>query len=340
MTYVVINLLASTALVAAIGIVYAATGTVNLADLASRLDEVPGPVQTALGAMLFVVFGIKAGIFPLFFWLPDAYPTAPTAVTAIFAGLLTKVGVYAIIRTQTLLFPSDGPSTVLLVVAALTMVIGVLGAIAQDDVKRILSFHIISQLGYMIMGLALFSVAGLAGAVFYIVHHIPVKTGLFLITGLIEQTTGTGALRRLGGMVRRAPVIALLFAVPGLSLAGIPPFSGFVAKLALVDAGLAEDQAVIVAISLAVSLLTLFSMAKVWAGVFWGEPDEPPPLAAANGSSTLALPHTMVGATAAIGAVVLAVSFGAGVVWDLSMDAAVGLADTRGYRSAVLGSGS
>ncbi|MDY7100075.1 MAG: Na+/H+ antiporter subunit D [Actinomycetota bacterium] len=342
MTYVVINLLASTALVATIGIVYAATGTVNLADLASRLDEIPGPVQLALGAMLFVVFGIKAGIFPLFFWLPDAYPTAPTAVTAIFAGLLTKVGVYAIIRTQTLLFPSDGPSTVLLVVAALTMVIGVLGAIAQDDVKRILSFHIISQIGYMIMGLALFSVAGLAGAVFYIVHHIPVKTGLFLITGLIEQTTGTGALRRLGGMVRSAPVIAALFAIPGLSLAGIPPFSGFIAKLALVDAGLADDQSVIVAISLAVSLLTLFSMAKVWAGVFWGQPDEPPPLAAAtngngDGSSTLSLPHTMVGATAAIGAVVLAVSFGAGIVWDLSMDAAVGLTDTSGYRIAVLG---
>jgi multicomponent Na+:H+ antiporter subunit D len=165
MTYIIINLLASTLFVVGIAWVYAATGTMNLADLSVKVAQLPDGVQTALSMFLFLVFGIKAAIFPLFFWLPDSYPTARTPVTAVFAGLLTKVGVYSIVRTQTLLFPETRPSTVLLVFAGFTMVVGVLGAIAQNDMKRILSFHIVSQIGYMILGLGLFTVSGLAGTV-------------------------------------------------------------------------------------------------------------------------------------------------------------------------------
>src|SRR5690606_5732001 len=150
-------------------------------------------------------------LFPLFFWLPDAYPTAPSPVVAVFAGLLTKVGVYAIFRTQTLLFgPEERPASLLLWMAGLTMFVGVLGAIAQGDVKRILSFHIISQLGYMVMGLALFTVAGMAAAILYMVHHIVTKTTLFMTSGLIEHVGGSGRLERLGGMVRTAPMVAVL----------------------------------------------------------------------------------------------------------------------------------
>ena len=163
-------------------------------------------MQQAFAVLLLVVFGIKAALFPLFFWLPDSYPTAPSPVTAVFAGLLTKVGVYAIIRTQTLLFPPAArPGTLILVLAGLTMVVGVLGAIAQDDVKRILSFNIVSHIGYMVMGLGLFTVAGLAAAVFYTVHHIVAKTTLFLTGGLIEHVGGSGRLDRLGDMVRTRP---------------------------------------------------------------------------------------------------------------------------------------
>src|SRR5690606_20201708 len=142
MTYVVVSLLSSTLFLTGVGLVYAATGTVNMADLAGRVAALPGAVQGALALFFLVVFGIKAAIFPLFFWLPDTYPTAPASVTAVFAGLLTKVGVYAIIRTQTIVFGSgaDGPDGLLLALSAATMIVGVLGAVAQDDVKRILSF--------------------------------------------------------------------------------------------------------------------------------------------------------------------------------------------------------
>ncbi len=242
MTYIIINLLASTLFVVGIAWVYAATGTMNLADLSVKIAALPDPVQTALSLFLFLVFGIKAAIFPLFFWLPDSYPTARTPVTAVFAGLLTKVGVYSIVRTQTLLFPETRPSVVLLVFAGFTMVVGVLGAIAQNDMKRILSFHIVSQIGYMILGLGLFTVSGIAGTVFFIVHQIPVKTALFLTTGLVEEGTGSTALNRVGGLVRRMPLVAGLFLVAALSLAGIPPLSGFVGKLAILEAGVGSQD--------------------------------------------------------------------------------------------------
>ncbi len=329
MSYVVINLLASTLLVTAVGLIYAATGSLNMADVAVRLTDLEPGLVTALGALLLVALGIKAAIFPLFFWLPDAYPTAPVAVTAVFAGLLTKVGVYAIIRTQTLLFPADGPSAMLLWLAGLTMVVGVLGAIAQDDMKRILSFHIVSQIGYMLFGLGLFSVAGIAAAVLFIVHQIPVKAALFLVNGLVEQRRGTSALHQLGGMVRSAPMTAALFGIAALSLAGIPPTSGFIGKLALVQAGVAAEAWTITGISLAVSILTLLSMTKIWAGAFWGEPPD----------GTVAVAHTtprlMTWATCGLVALTLVIAVGAQPLWELSLQAAEGLLDPTGYQGVV-----
>ncbi|MCB1003617.1 MAG: Na+/H+ antiporter subunit D [Acidimicrobiales bacterium] len=334
MTYVVISLLASALFLAALAFVYAATGTLNLADLSEKVAALPTGVRTGLALLLIVVFGIKSAIFPLFFWLPDSYPTAPSPVTAVFAGLLTKVGVYALLRSQTLLFPPDTrPGTLLLVVAALTMVVGVLGAVTQDDIKRILSFHIVSQIGYMVMGLGLFTVAGLAGAVIYIIHHIVVKTTLFLVAGLVEQRTGTGKLAELTGLRRLEPVLAVLFLLPALSLAGIPPFSGFVAKLALVEAGMGAEAYVVVAVSLAVSLLTLFSMSKIWSNTFWG------PGPGTDSGRTLTAPRRalMVGSTGGLVALSLAIAVAAGPLYALSERAAADLMDTRGYVEEVLG---
>ncbi|HEX5367193.1 MAG TPA: Na+/H+ antiporter subunit D [Acidimicrobiales bacterium] len=333
MTYVVISLLASTLFLLALAFVYSATGTLNMADLTTKIAALPGGLRSGLALLLVVVFGIKAAIFPLFSWLPDSYPTAPTPVTAVFAGLLTKVGVYALLRSQTLLFPpGTRPGTLLLVVAALTMVVGVLGAIAQNDIKRILSFHIVSQIGYMVMGIGLFTVAGLAGAVIYIVHHIVVKTTLFLVAGLVEQRTGTAHLDELTGLRRLEPVLAVLFILPALSLAGLPPFSGFVAKLALVEAGLDAGAVVVVGVSLAVSLLTLLSMTKIWANAFWG----PDPSHDTGRTMTAPRQALMVGATASLVVLSLAVAVAAGPLYGLSERAARDLVDTSAYVHEVL----
>ena len=271
-TYVVVSLTSSLIFLAAIGLIYAATGTVNMAQLAVRLGELPAGTQLLLHSLLLIAFAIKAAVFPLSAWLPDSYPTAPAPVTAVFAGLLTKVGVYAIIRTQTLLFPGGALDDVLLWAALATMVIGILGAVAQTDLRRILSFTLVSHIGYMIFGIALGTTAGLAGAIFYVAHHIAIQTTLFLVAGLIERQGGSTAVDRLGGLAGSAPVLAVLFFVPAMNLAGIPPLSGFIGKLGLLEAGVAVGSGpayVLVAGGVLTSLLTLIAVARVWTRAFW-----------------------------------------------------------------------
>ncbi|HEU5152348.1 MAG TPA: Na+/H+ antiporter subunit D [Iamia sp.] len=340
MTYVVISLVASVLFLAALAFTYTATGTMNMAVLSSAIADLPEGLQGGLAGLFLVVFGIKAGLFPLYFWLPDSYPTAPSPVTAIFAGLLTKVGVYAIIRTQTLLFPGVLPTWLVMAVAGATMVVGVFGAIAQDDVKRILSFHIVSQIGYMIMGFGVATVTGLAGAIFYMVHHIVVKTALFLSGGLIEHAGGSSRLSKLGDMVRSAPAIAVVFLIPALSLAGMPPFSGFVAKLALLDAAAGVGQWAIFGAAVLTSLLTLFSMSKIGVGVFWSPATEAAEHAVAApdaARSRLGAPAMMYVPTALLATAALAIGVFAGPLLDLSERAATDLVHVEPYVAAVLG---
>lgn len=338
MTYVVISLVASTFFILVLALIYTATGTVNLADLAGRIPQLPPGTQTMFAIALLAVFGIKAGLFPLFFWLPDSYPAAPSAVTAIFAGLLTKVGVYAIIRTQTLLFDADvRPAALILVVAALTMAVGVFGAIAQDDMKRILSFHIVSQIGYMIFALGLFTPVGLAAAVFYTFNNIILKTSLLMVAGLVERRGGSTRLSEVAGLVRTVPLIGVLFALPALSLAGLPPFGGFVAKFAVFEAGARSSEWVMVAVAAFVSLLTLYSMTKIWAGAFWGVAEERP-RQRPDDTHRLGAPAWMLVSTAAVVLLGLAVMVYARPLYELSARAAEDLMDPARYVNAVLGS--
>ena len=269
--YVTLNLMASAIFLAAVGVLYGVTGTLNMADLATRFPLISLGLTNTLAMMFLVAFGIKAAVFPLFFWLPAAYHTPPAAVSAIFAGMLTKVGVYALIRVFTLLFIQDISYThlIILIISGFTMVTGVLGAASQFEFRRILSFHIISQIGYMIMGLALFSPLALAGAVFYILHHIIVKSNLFMISGAVNRLQDSYQLKSLGGLYRSRLGLAVLFLIPALSLAGLPPLSGFWAKLTIIRAGIEQSQFVIVAVALGVGMLTLYSMIKIWNEVFW-----------------------------------------------------------------------
>lgn len=345
--YVTLNLISSAIFLSALGLLYGLIGTLNMADLAIKFNEVlTDPEATglisAVAAMFLIAFGIKAAVFPLFFWLPDSYYAPPPAVSAVFAGLLTKVGVYALIRVFTLIFPiGSGPfQNVLLWVSGLTMLTGVLGAVAQNAVRRILSFHIISQIGYMLMGLALFTPQALAGAIFYIFHHVIVKTNLFLAAGVMERAGGTGNLNKLGSLYKRMPVLAVLFLIPALSLAGLPPLSGFFAKLSLLQSGFTVDQFWLVGLALFVSLLTLFSMTKIWNLGFW-KPDPVQEPAIAEGQPA-AIPAT--GKTRwlawylpmiLLGLITLSLGFGAGQFFPLAVEAGQQLMDPSGYIEAV-----
>jgi multicomponent Na+:H+ antiporter subunit D len=335
--YVTLNLLSSAVFLAGVGIVYGMTGTLNMADLAVKLAAPEHEGTVNMLAMLFLVaFGIKAAVFPLFFWLPASYHTPPAAVSALFAGLLTKVGVYALIRVFTLIFVRDIDFThaVLLWVSGATMVTGVLGAVAQNEFRRILSFHIISQIGYMIMGLALWTPLALTGAVFYIVHHIVVKTNLFLIGGVAEYLRGTGELGSLGGLYPARPLLAASFIVAAMSLAGVPPLSGFFAKLILIQAGLEAAQYAIVVAALSVGLLTMLSMTKIWGEAFW----KPRPVdVAAEKDVPAASMACLMAPVVALAILTLTIGLFPQFLLSVASRAAGELLDPAGYIAAVMG---
>ena len=278
--YVVLNLMASTLFLTAAGIAYGTLGTLNMAHMAERLAGAPDSLKWLLAGLMLIAFGSKASFFPLFFWLPASYHTPHPAVTALFGGILTKVGVYTLFRLYPLLFPDllTQWQPLLLTVSALTMIVGVLGAFAQPTIRRLLSFHIISQVGYMLMGLAIvadptgYGVGfALAAAILFMVHNMLVKTALMMGGGVAEIEMGSGNLGTIGGLAQRRPFLAVLFFIAAFSLAGIPPSSGFVGKLGLLQVGLDTHQYTIAAVSLVVSLLTLMSMIRLWQYTFWGK---------------------------------------------------------------------
>ncbi len=339
--YVTLNLISSAIFLAALGLLYGLAGTLNMADLGQKFaNSASGPsnaVVTALSMLFLGAFGIKAAIFPLFFWLPASYHTPPVAVTALFSGLLTKVGVYSLIRIFTLIFIQEYAytHTLLLVIAVLTMISGVLGAVAQNEMRRLLSFHIISQIGYPLMGLGIFTPLGLAAAVYFVFHVSLAKSTLFLISGIIGHWRGTFELKKLGGLYKQQGWLATLFLIAALSLAGLPPSSGFFAKLSLVQAGLSQKQYVVVAVSLGVSLLTLFSMIKIWNEAFWKE--NPLPKGEELTSLPIVLEKSWVVPILLLVGVTLLISFGIGPAFKIASQAGYQLMNPQLYIQAVLG---
>jgi multicomponent Na+:H+ antiporter subunit D len=339
MMYVALNLVGGALFVVGIALVYALVGTLNMADLAARTATLTGAragMVTAASMVLLLVFALKAAAFPLFFWLPDSYPIVPAGVNGYFAGLLTKVGVYSLLRVFVMVFRQDGhalATDILLVLSGFTMLLGVLGALCQWEMRRILSWHIISQVGYMVMGIGLatdpaIAPLAVAATIFYVVHHIVVKASLFLVAGVTEQMTGTTSLRSMGGVLGTAPVVAGLFLVAALSLAGMPPFSGFLAKFVVLRAGLAGHQFAIVAVAVVTSFLTLLSMMKIWTYAFWGTPRTA--AAGAGWRGPAAATAVLVFATVLLG-------LGAEPFLRLANDAASEVVTPTAYVRAVLG---
>ncbi len=347
--YVLTNLLGSTILLIGVALLYGETGTVNMAELSLRIRDT-GTAAVAGGLML-VAFSVKAALVPVHGWLPRSYPDASPAVSAMFSGLLTKVGLYALYRVYATVFGGDPRlRTVLVVLASVTMVVGVLGALGRNGMREILSFHVVSQVGYILMGLAIFGPLGLAAGIFYMLHHVVVKTSLFLGAGAVETFRGTGQLGRVSGLARSHPVLAAAFVVSALSLAGLPPLSGFFGKLLLIDAAFEAGRYGIGAVAVVVSFFTLMSMLKVWNGVFWNTPPpDPSPVSSGAlrpvaGGAVEQIPDRRGWWTAAVvaPAVVLAVTsillgLGAQGLAALADTAAQGLVDPSTYVREVLG---
>ncbi|GBF76892.1 Na+/H+ antiporter subunit D [Paenibacillus sp. 598K] len=334
MKYAVINVCSSLLFLIAIAYLYGVAGTVNMAHLAQRIGELGQTgIMQVIAMLFFLVFAIKGALFPLYFWLPRSYYGPPAAITALFGGLLTKVGVYAMIRVFTLIFNHDIAFThhlLLVAVAGLTMLLGVLGAVSKYDFKKILAYHIISQLGYMIMGLGLFTKLALAGAIYYMAHHIIIKTGLLLMAGAAQRVTGTTDLRQMGGLLRTHPYMAWFFLILALSIAGIPPLSGFFGKFPLIVAAFEEQSYAIAIVALVVGLLTLISMMKIFTHAFWGAQRHTEAQAQVRVGKLLAPASVLVLLTIALG-------IGAQPFFTYAETVAAELMDPQGYIQSVLG---
>jgi multicomponent Na+:H+ antiporter subunit D len=275
--FLALNLMGSTLFLVAAGLLYGATGSLNMAHLSvltATADGAPGAVVKIAALLLVVVFGFKAALFPLSFWLPDGYPVPPPAVSAFFGGVATKLGIYSMMRVFPLVFPglTSMIGEGLMVLGAVSMLVGVWGAVCQTELRRLLSFHIVSQIGYLAFGLGLLTESGIAAAIFYMVHYTVVKCALFLIAGIMERMTGQNSVKKIGGLMESAPMLATLFFVAGLSLAGMPPWSGFFAKVTIVMAGFEQGRYLYTGIAVFTGLFTLFSMMKIWHMSFWGKP--------------------------------------------------------------------
>ena len=330
--YVAINLIASSIFLTALGLLYGVTGTLNMADLARLAPTThTAGIDMVLAALFLIAFSIKAGLFPLFFWLPASYHTPPAAVGAVFAGLLTKVGVYSLIRIFTLLFHDAPPPlfTLLLLMSVATMVIGLVAALNERDFRRILSFNLVAHIGYTTASLSLLTPAALAGGIFYVLHHIFVITNLFLVSGVLLRLRRTTDMAGLGGLYRTQPAFSALAMVPIFSLAGVPPLSGFLGKLAILEGIFDAGAYWVGGMVLVVGLLTLLSMGRTWADAFWRPP------ATASDMTTPATPLLI--AISGLSLVTLAITLGAGPLFELTSRAAHQLLQRDDYVRAVLG---
>jgi len=333
--YLTINVFGSTLFLCAAGLTYGLFGTLNLAEIAMAAPAYVDDLRFQLvAALLLLVFAIKAGLFPLYFWLPGSYPTLPVPVAALFSGMLTKVGVYTFIRFTGTVFPHDMEWLHISIawIAGATMVFGVMGAIAQNYVRGILSYHILSQIGFMALAIGFFTPLSIAASIFYIVHHIIVKSALFLAGGVAGFLNKTDDLTRMGGIWKLSPLLGILFLFQAMSLAGIPPLSGFWGKYMIIVVGVEQQQYVLVAASLVASLLTLFSMLKIWNGAFW----QP-------GKSGVAPTDLGIGAMLAVLAGMVCVSLfiglGAEIVFQAAEISAEQVLDQQGYAAAVQAAG-
>ncbi|MDN3707074.1 proton-conducting transporter membrane subunit [Myroides ceti] len=338
--YVTMNMLASVIFLTAIGILYGITGSLNIADLAGKVAAIENRgLVTVTSLLFFVGFGIKSSVFPLYFWLPSSYHTPPSAIAAIFGGLLTKMGVYALFRVFTVIFQPDYFTLVLFsVIAILTMFTGALGTINKRNIRRILSYLIVCHIGYLIAGLGLYTELAFAGVVFYLIHDVIVKSNVFMITGVLFKIRETVDMQRLGGLYKDYPKLSFVIAIVLFSLVGIPPLSGFWPKILLFQEAFKDGQFIMLGALIFASFVTLYVIARLWAEIFWK--DSPKPLTeeidhfapfSLSGKIALVLPIV------ALAGVSLFIGLNANAIMEVSNRAAHEMMNPTVYINAVLG---
>jgi multicomponent Na+:H+ antiporter subunit D len=276
--YILVNVISSALFVITVAYLYSVVGTLNMADISVKIADIQQPgIITVIAVLFLIVFGLKAAIFPLFFWLPSSYAAPPIPVLALFGALLTKVGVYAITRTYTLFFVHDMGFTheLLMILSVLTILAGCIGALAYFDVKKIIIYNIIIAVGVILFGVSQMNDNSLMGAMFYLIHDMLIKAALFFLVGIIIAVTGTSDLRKMGGLMKTHPALGWFYLIAAFGLAGIPPLSGFIGKLLIVRGGFEAGNLWGSLWILLSSLVVLLSVIRIFIYAFWGKEKGP-----------------------------------------------------------------
>lgn len=333
--YILVNVISSALFVITVAFLYSVVGTLNMADISDKIAQINQPgIVTTIAVLFLMVFGLKAAIFPLYFWLPSSYAAAPIPILALFGALLTKVGIYAITRTYTLFFVHDVAYTheLLMILSVITIIAGSIGALAHFDVKQIIIYNIVIAVGVILFAVAQLSEVALKGAVSYLIHDMMIKAALFMIIGIIIAITGTSNLRKMGGLMKFYPTLGWTYLVAAFGLVGIPPLSGFVGKLLIIQGGFEQGNIWATVIVLASSLVVLLSSIRIFIYAFWGEPKETVSISKTHYRSLLIPSMLLVAITVAYG-------IGAEYIMPFMQDAAEVLANPSIYVEAVMKGG-
>jgi len=307
--YLLVNVISSALFVVTVGLLYSVVGTLNMADISAKITEVGQPgILTVIAILFLLVFGIKGALFPLYFWLPGAYSAPPMPVLALFGSLLTKVGIYAITRTYTLFFIHDISFTheLLLVLSVLTVIFGCIGALAYFDLKQIIIYNIIIAVGVILFGVAQMNEAGMSGAIFYLIHDMIIKGALFLLIGIIISVTGTSNLRKMGGLMKTHASLGWMYLIAVFGLVGIPPLSGFIGKMLIVQGGFEAGNKWATIFILVSSIIVLLSAIRIFIYAFWGESTALPNTKKSSYRKEM-IPATLL--------VVISIAYGVGTEW-------------------------
>lgn len=331
--YVAINIVSSWFFLVGIAFLYGSLGTLNMAQIAQRVTEAGStPLLTIVSLILLIVFSLKAGLL-LYFWLPGSYSSTPTVTSALFGALLTKVGVYAIFRVFTLIF-NDGQyiSTIISVMAGLTLIGGSLGAVAYTDIRKIAAYQVVIAVGFMLAGLAIGNELAIEGIIYYILHDMFAKALLFLIIGTMIYVTNKVHIHEISGLLKNYPVLGWSFFIVILSLAGIPPFSGFLGKVLVIEGAISNGSYILMALVLFSGLSVLYSLLRIFSQCFWGE-------TIISAEDQRPLPSMRLAPIVTLAVITLLLGLGSEILAPY-VQAAASLLDPAVYIKAVMGNGS
>ena len=275
--YLMLSVIASAAVLLSIAVIFGMTGSTGFAAVAESLRSLNAGAVVGFCSALFIMgFGLKAALVPFHAWLPDAHPSAPAPISAMLSGLLIKVsGVYAMTRIFFNVFGlTPALSQILMYVGAVSIVVAALLALGQKDMKRMLAYSSISQVGYVVLGIGIGTPLGVAGGLFHLLNHALAKGLLFLNSGSVQQATGTRDLDEMGGLAKRMPLTAGTSIVGALSIAGVPPLGGFWSKLLIIIALVQSREWVLVVVAVLASVLTLWYYLIMQRKAFFGKLDE------------------------------------------------------------------